>query len=411
MTSSATHEWGRIDEDGNVYVRVGDSERLIGQWLGGDPSEGLAMYERRFQGLVTEVELLETRLNGGTIPPDKAAKSVETIREQISGAQALGDLDGLLRRLDALGPMIDRLREARRAERAERLEEARQTKNQIVDEAEQIAESTDYKQGADRMRELLDEWKTAPRLEKNTDDELWHRFSAARTTFTRKRKAHFAEQAARRDEAARIKDKLIGEAEALSDSTDWGPTSAKFRDLMKRWKQAGPAPRKIEDKLWKRFRAAQDAFFAARDSANAELDAQYEANAQAKEQLLGEAEALLPVTDIETARKSWHSIADRWESAGKVPRSRMKELESRFKAVEQAIRGAENDKWQQSDPEKSARADTVIAKLQASINQIEDDLKTARAQSDAETVTRLEAELSSRKTFLETAQQASSDFQ
>src|SRR5699024_906616 len=241
MTASATHKWGRIDEDGNVYVQVGDSERQIGQWLGGDPSEGLAMFERRFDGLATEVELLESRLNGRTVSPDDAAKSVSKLRDHINNAQALGDLESLQRRLDALDPVIEQQREERRAERAQRLEQAKQHKERIVTEAEDVAAGTDFKHGVDRLRALMDEWKSTPRIDRKTDDELWHRFSTARTGFTRRRKAHFAEQAARRDEAARTKEKLIVEAEALSDSTDWGPTSRKYRDLMQRWKQAGPA--------------------------------------------------------------------------------------------------------------------------------------------------------------------------
>lgn len=411
MTASATHEWGRIDEDGNVYVRVGDSERRIGQWLGGDPSEGLAMFERRFDGLATEVELLESRLNGRTVSPDDAAKSVRKLRDQIDNAQALGDLASLQRRLDALEPIIEQHRQERRAERAQRLELAQQEKQRIVAQAEDIAAGTDFKHGVDRLRALMEEWKATPRIDRKTDDELWHRFSAARTGFTRRRKAHFAEQAARREDAARVKEKLITEAEELSTSTDWGPTSRKYRDLMQRWKQAGPAPRNIDDRLWKRFRAAQDTFFSARDAANAELDAQYQENAEVKEQILAEAEALLPIEDVEAARRAWHGIAERWEEAGKVPRSRIKELDGRLKTVENAIRAAEDKKWQRSDPEKSARADDMVAKLEFSIDGIERDLQAARDRGDTAAVAKLESDLESRRSFLEMARKASSDFQ
>lgn len=411
MTASATHKWGRIDDDGNVYVRTGDGERFIGQWLGGDPAEGLAMYERRFDGLATEVGLLESRLQSGTVSPDDAAKTVEKMRAKLDNAEALGDLDALKRRLDAFGPIIERHREARRAERAQRTAEAKETKERIVLEAEKIAVSTDFKNGGDRLRGLMDNWKSAPRIDRKTDDELWHRFSAARTSFTRKRKTHFAEQAAHRDEAARIKEKLIDEAEALSTSTDWGPTSGKYRDLMRRWKQAGPAPRGVDDKLWKRFRAAQDAFFSARDASNAELDAQYESNAAVKEQILAEAEALLPVANIDTARNAWHEIAARWEEAGKVPRSRVKEMEGRLKAVEQAVRSAEDSKWKRTDPEKSARADDLVAKLEASIQELEKDLDAARSDGNSAAISKLESEMSSQKSFLHMAQKAASDYQ
>src|SRR5699024_6865915 len=236
----------------------------------------------------------ESRLNGRTVSPDDAANSVRKVRDHIDNAQALGDLAGLQRRLDALDPVIEQHRQERRAERAQRMEHAQQEKQRIVGEAEDIAAGTDYRHGVDRLRALTEEWKSTPRIDRKTDDEPWPRFSAARTGFTRRRKAHCAEQAARRDEAARVKEKLIAEAEELSTSTDWGPTSRKYRDLMQRWKQAGSAPRSVDDTLRTRVRADQDIFFTARDAANAQIDAQYQANAEVKEQILAEAEALLP---------------------------------------------------------------------------------------------------------------------
>ena len=120
-----------------------------------------------------------------------------------------------------------------------------------------------------------------------------------------------------------IKEKLIVEAEALSTSTDWGTTAGKYRDLMTEWKKAGSAPRNVEDKLWKRFRAAQDAFFTARDEANSALDAEYEVNAEKKLEILADAEKLLPIKNVDAARKAWLDIADRWEAAGKVPRAKI----------------------------------------------------------------------------------------
>ena len=96
-------------------------------------------------------------------------------------------------------------------------------------------------------------------------------------------------------------------------------------------------------------------------------DAEFAANAEVKEELLVEAEALLPVTDLEAAKKAFRDLADRWDAAGKVPRDRMKDLEGRIRKVEQAIRGVEDEQWKRSDPEKSARADDMVAKLEAAI--------------------------------------------
>ncbi len=410
MTSAAEHPWGRVDADGTVYVRTADGERVIGQWPGGDPQEAMALYVRRFEGLEVEVDLLEKRLTGGTLGPDDAEKAVTTVREQVTDAQALGDLDSLLKRLDALAPVIAQQREERKAARAAKTAEALAAKTRIAEDAEKIAAGSDWRGGADALRGLLDEWKSLSRLDRKTDDELWHRFSSARTTYTRHRKAHFAEQNVQREEAQSVKEKLIVEAEALSSSTDWGPTSGKYRDLMTRWKAAGSAPRNVEDKLWKQFRAAQDVFFTARDEANAALDKEYEENAVVKEAILADAERLLPVKDVESARRAWLEIADRWEAAGKVPRGRVKEMEGRLRKVEQAVRDASNQAWNATDPEKSARADDMIGKLERAIEDIRSDLDQAKSDGDKRKIAELEETLASRESFLAMAQKASSDF-
>src|SRR5690606_39051955 len=120
-----------------VYVKEGDGERLIGQWVtGGDADEALAFYTRRFENLETEVNLLEKRIEAGTVSPDDAGKAVATIREQLVEAQAVGDLASLSTRLDALEPSLEELRSKRKAEREQRTAEATEAKTRIVAEAE-----------------------------------------------------------------------------------------------------------------------------------------------------------------------------------------------------------------------------------------------------------------------------------
>jgi hypothetical protein len=179
---------------------------------------------------------------------------------------------------------------------------------------------------------------------------------------------------------------------------------------MSRWKAAGSAPRNVEDKLWKRFRAAQDVFFTARDEANAALDQEYEQNAVVKEAILVEAEKLLPIKDLEAARRAWLDLADRWEAAGKVPRGRVKEMEGRLRAVEQAVREASDQAWTRTDPEKSARADDMIGKLQKAIDDTRADLEKAEKAGDAKKVKKLQDDLASRESFLEMAEKAQADF-
>ena len=407
--------WGRVAEDGTVYVRTADGERSVGSYEAGTPAEALEFFSKRFEELEGKVHLLEQRVASGRLAPEEATSSIKALREQVVDAHAVGDLVALAARLDALGPVIATQRAARKEERAQKSAESKAEKEKIVAEAERLAESTDWRNGANRLRELLATWKELPRLDRATDDALWRRFSTARTTYTRHRKAHFAEEHERRDGARVIKERLAKEAEALSSSTEWGPTAGKYRDLMREWKAAGPAPREVDDQLWQRFRGAQDAFFGARDAANAALDEEFAANAEVKDQILVEAEALVaqvqsPGVDLEAVKKTFRDLADRWDAAGKVPRDRMKDLEGRMRKVEQAIRAVEDEQWSRSDPEKSARADDMITKLEAGIAETQARLDKATAAGDAKKVKDLEGELANKQAFLDMARKAAADF-
>ena len=402
--------WGRVADDGSVYVRTADGERLVGQWPGGDPDEALALYTRRFDGLRVEVELLEKRLAKGALSPDQAETSIAAARSSISGAQAVGDLDGLLRRLDALDPLLQEAREKRKAARVEQQEAARVSKGCIAEEAEAIAGGSDWRNGSDRLRVLLDEWKALPRIDRRADDELWHRFSTARSTYTRRRKHHFAELGEKRDSAKQIKLKLVTQAEELSSSTDWAATGRAYRDLMTEWKAAGSAGRGDEDRLWARFRAAQDAFFAARDAANAELDREFAANAVVKREVLAEAEKLLPVTDPAAARAAFRPLADRWDAAGKVPRADVADLERRIKTVEQAIKTAEDERWTRSNPEAAARAADTVAQLETSLADLETKRGKAAAAGNDRKMREADEAIEARRAWLDQARRALADF-
>ncbi|RYB95634.1 DUF349 domain-containing protein [Nocardioides oleivorans] len=409
-SAGAGTPWGRVAEDGTVYVRTADGERSVGSYEAGTPAEALEFFTKRFEELEGKVHLLEQRVASGRLAPEEATSSSKALREQVVDAHAVGDLVSLAGRLDALAPVIAVQRSARKEERAQKTAESKAEKEKLVAEAERLAESTDWRNGANRLRELLSTWKELPRLDRATDDALWRRFSTARTTYTRHRKAHFAEEHERRDGARVIKERLAKEAEAIATSTDWGPTAGRYRDLMREWKAAGPAPREVDDQLWQRFRGAQDTFFGARDAANAALDEEFAANADVKDAILVEAEALLPVTDLEAAKKAFRDLADRWDDAGKVPRDRMKDLEARMRKVEQAIRAVEDEKWSRSDPEKSARADDMIGKLEAGIAETQAKLDKASAAGDARRIKDLEGELANKQAFLDMAKKAAADF-
>jgi uncharacterized protein YeaO (DUF488 family) len=406
----AGESWGRVAEDGTVFVRTKDGERAVGQWPDANPDEALAFYTRRYDALAFEVELLEQRVQAGTVSPDDARAAVKKVTGSLEEAQAVGDLDGLRARLEALTPLVAEQRERRKAERAAKVEEARSAKTKIATEAETIAGGTDWRHGVTRLRELLDEWKALPRLDKSSDDELWHRFSSARTTYTRHRKQHFAELSSKREEAAVVKERLAAEAETLASSNEWGPTSGRFRDLMRQWKAAGPAPREVDDKLWARFRAAQDLFFGARDAVQAEENAEQVENLAAKEALLVEIESMLPVSDAKSAREQLREYLDRWDQIGKIPRDSMRAVDGRLRAVEQAVKSAEDEVWNRSNPEARARAEATVKQLQSLISDLEKQAAKAESQGNARKATEAREAIAARREWLTQAQNALSDF-
>lgn len=406
----AENAFGRVDANGDVFVRTANGDRHIGSWQVGEPQQALAFFGRKYDDLVVQIDLLEQRLESGAAAPEDTQAGVRKLRDALAEPHAIGDLDALTNRLDALEERINERRAERRAARAQALDAARERKEQVAVEAEEIAHSDDWRHGADRLRSLLDEWKSLPRLDRATDDALWRRFSTARTHYTRRRKTHFADLAARREQAREIKEEILAEAEELATSTEWGTTARQYRELMARWKAAGPAPKAVDDALWKRFRAAQDTFFGARSEAFAQRDFQQQANLDAKQALLAEAEALLPITDWKVARATLRSIQERWESAGHVPREAMRSIESRLRRVEDAIRDAEASEWQRTNPEAQARAEATVAQLRDSIAQLEEATAKARESGNDRKVAEAEEALAARRSWLEQAERALDEF-
>ncbi|MET8901795.1 MULTISPECIES: DUF349 domain-containing protein [unclassified Streptomyces] len=395
--------WGRVDETGTVYVRTADGEQVVGSWQAGSPEEALAYFERKYEGLVVEIGLLEKRVKTTDLSAKDAQTAVDHLREQVDAHHAVGDLDALRARLDKLVGLVETRREERKAQRAKQSDEARGAKEALVAEAEELARSDQWRVAGERLRALVDTWKGLPRLDRKSDDELWHRFSHARSAFSKRRKQHFAQLDAQREDARQIKERLVSEAEALSSSTDWGATAARYRDLMSEWKAAGRAQREHEDDLWNRFRGAQDVFFAARGSVFAERDAEQAENLKLKEELVEEAEKLVPVKDLKSARAAFRSVNERWEAIGHVPRDARPKVEGRMHAVERALQDAEETEWRRTNPEARARAEGLTGQLQAAVDKLRSQIDQARAQGNNAKADKLERELEGRQALLDQA--------
>jgi Domain of Unknown Function (DUF349) len=140
-----------------------------------------------------------------------------------------------------------------------------------------------------------------------------------------------------------------------------------------------------------------------------EQDTEFRVNAQAKEKLLAEAEALLPVRNPGAARAAYRDILGRWSAIGRVPRDAMRPLESRLRAVDNAIKAAEEERWKRSNPEAKARAADTAAKLEAQIATLEARASEAEARGDHQAAQEAMTSAATYREWLAQAQRTASD--
>jgi Domain of Unknown Function (DUF349) len=403
--STANDPWGRVADDGTVYCRMADGERVIGSWQAGSPDEALAFFKRKFDALETEISLLEQRMSSTDLSAGQARATISRLTQSVADAKVIGDLEALRARLAALSEGIEQRREEHRAAREQARTEAHEVRERIVAEAEHLAaEATHWKAGGERMRELLDEWKAAPRGDRATEAVLWKRLSTARNGFAKRRKAYFAGLEEERSAVRSHKEELAIRAEELSTSTDWSATATAYRELMRAWKQAGRADRTAEDELWNRFKTAQDAFFAARSDVLDAKDRELRDHVVVKEQLLAEAEKLLPVTDARSARAALRGILERWERAGSVPRDAQERLEGGLRRVEDSLRKAEDSHWRRTNPEALSRARGTVEQIRSAVNLLESQLAKAQAAGDQKAQQKAKEALAARRSWLAEAE-------
>lgn len=415
---SDSARYGRVAEDGTVFVTDGEEEREVGSYPGATADDALQYFARKYDELSGSVDLLAARVAKPEVASKDVAEALKHLTDEVGEAKVVGDLPALRERLAAMESEVAAKREKESAARAEARARASAEREAIVAEAETIAAqpeaSTQWKRSSEQMRALLDQWKehqrTSARLDKTTENSLWQRFSAARNSFDKARRSHFAQLDETRTEARSTKEKLVAEAETLSKSTDWTPTARAFKNLMDQWRSAGRAARGDDDKLWERFKSAQDAFFAAKDEVSAAEDESFRANLVVKETILVEAEALLPVRDLDAAKAGLRSLQDRWDKAGKVPRADLERTEKAMRRVESAVREAEERKWKASNPEVAARASSMVRQLENSISALRDDLAKAQSKGNAGKEADLQGKIEAQEQWLAQAKAGLDEF-
>ncbi|CAN2202118.1 Protein of unknown function DUF349 [Candidatus Nanopelagicaceae bacterium] len=410
-------QFGRVAEDGTVFVRTPSGEKAVGSYPGKSAEEALAYFVRKFEALASEVALTAARITSGAMVPQDAYEAVKKLRQQVSDLNGVGDLAALAASVEQIEPLIEGHREAYEAKKAAesvakaaRREQILVEKEKIVAEAESLALSESWKSTGDRLKTLLDEWKAAPRLDKKTDGDFWKRFSASRNKFDKRRRTHFAQLEATSSVVASAKETIVVEAEKLATSTDWVATARRFKVLMDQWKAAGRGKKNDDTKLWNRFKAAQDQFFAAKNADLEKREVSMAANLIKREELIPKFEALVPFTDVKAAKAAFRELMNEWTKIGITNRDKRAALDARVSAVEEAIKSAEAEVWRKSDPAAKARAADVVTQLTESIANYEKAAAKAQAAGNDKKAKEALESAAARKVWLVEAEKSLAEF-
>jgi len=410
-------EFGRVAEDGTVYVRTSSGEKAVGSYPGKSPEEALDYFVRKFEALASEVALTAARVTSGAMVPQDAHESVKRLRAQVAELNGVGDLQALANSVEQITPLIEGNREAYEAKKAAesaakaaRREQIIVEKEKIVAEAESLAASESWKVTGDRLKVLLDEWKAAPRLDKKVDADFWKRFSASRNKFDKRRRAHFSQLEVLSEKVSTEKEAIVLEAEKLATSTDWVATARRFKALMDLWKAAGRGKKSDDMKQWSRFKASQDQFFASKNADLEKREVSMGANLIKREELMPKFEALIPFTDVKVAKAAFRELMNEWVKIGITDRTKRSAFDARVAVVEEAIKSAEAEVWRKSDPAAKARAEDVVKQLSESIAGYEKTAEKALAAGNAKKAQEAKESAEARKVWLLEAEKSLAEF-
>lgn len=256
----------------------------------------------------------------------KAFQELQKLHEQWKevGPVPQEKKDEIWERFKAATDKINQIRREHFAKIAEEQNGNFQTKTALCEKAEEIvngeyASINAWQKKSTELTELFQVWKTVGPAAKKENEEVWARFKAAMDSFFAKKKEYFSTLKDQQTENLERKTQICIEAEALMESTEWKKASDQLKKLQEEWKAIGPVPKRHADKIWKRFRAACDAFFNRKSEHFSGMRGEEEANLEAKKALIEEVKAFELGTSRNENMEALKAFQRRWLEIGHVP--------------------------------------------------------------------------------------------
>ena len=245
---------------------------------------------------------------------------------------------------------------------------------------QEIASSNQWNALSKEIEAIQAEWRKIGFATRKDNQKVYDRFRAACDKFFSRKREYYNEFKDNMNDNMAKKLAIIEQAEALKDSTDWKKTSDALIELQRQWKEIGAVPRKKSEQLWKRFRAACDAFFNERDK-QGKPENDFYGNLKAKRALIEEIEAYVPA-DAEADAEAARGFAERWSAIGFVPFKEKEAVGAAYKAAMQAKfpewgRGGRREGGR--GPVREPRGNRPLTekdKLTLKYNQLQQDIQT-----------------------------------
>ena len=258
-----------------------------------------------------------------------------------------------------------------------------ETKTKLCEAAETLAELDDCISAFRQLQELHTKYRETGPVAKEFREEIWQRFKAASTIINKRHQQHFEELRAREEENLQKKTELCEKIEAINTremkgSADWDNATKEIIAIQAEWKNIGFAPQKMNVKIFERFRASCDSFFARKTEYFRDLKQGYKENAEKKRALIARANELKDNTDWKNTANLFLELQKEWKTIGPVPKKQGDQLweeflaacNSFFEARKAATSGQRNEEHANLSQKKA-----LIAQLQALIENPAENLQ------------------------------------
>ena len=238
-----------------------------------------------------------------------------------------------------------------------------ESKLDLCKKAEELTEEEDIVHAFKTLQTLHDQWREIGPVPNEKKEEIWQRFKEATTTINKRHQQYFKELRQKQNENLKAKQELCEKAEEIAEMEidthkDWNYYTKEILDLQKKWRTIGFAPRKHNNKIYRRFRKACDKFFAQKRVFYTQHKEWQENNLKKKQEFAERAEQLKDSEDWEKTAKELIQLQKEWKEIGPVPKKYSDEVWNRFRSAcdEFFQRRKQKDKSKDNNFEENLKA-------------------------------------------------------